>query len=365
MWPESGEKVQPLRTGLTTGSCATACCVAAATKLLAGRQPETVSITLPKGKTVEMDITDYQLQPHGVRTATIKDAGDDPDATHGATVFVELLLTVEPGVVFVAGTGVGTVTREGLLLSVGEPAINPVPREMMTSHLQGLARHFDYQGGFKVTVGVENGEQIALKTMNSRLGIIGGLSILGTTGIVRPFSCAAYIASIHQGIDVARANGVQHIAATTGNSSEKAIKTQYQLNEIALIEMGDFVGAVLKHVKRHPVKKLSLCGGFGKISKLANGHLDLNSRASSIDFEQLAETAKGLGADAALMQAIIESNTSIQALELCRQKNIDLAESVCQQALLKARTIIPENIEVDVWVIDRQGRMIGCAGAAN
>jgi hypothetical protein len=182
------------------------------------------------------------------------------------------------------------------MVAVGGPAINPVPRKMMTEHLGALAAEFGYAGGFEVAIGVENGEALALKTMNPRLGILGGLSILGTTGIVRPFSCSAYIASIHQAIDVARANGIGHVAACTGNASEDAMRAHYGLADIALIEMGDFAGAVLKHLKRAPVARLSMCGGFGKLSKLAAGHLDLHSRTSSIDLAQLAAWARDAGA---------------------------------------------------------------------
>ena len=283
MWPESSESPQPLRSGLTTGCCATACCVAAVQALLKQRQPDKVEVHLPRGKTVELVIESYQPIGNGISASTIKDAGDDPDVTHGARVFVELRLVAAKGICFKAAAGVGTVTREGLMLAVGEPAINPVPRKMMTEHLENAAYTYGYEGGFEVSVGIEKGDQIALKTMNPRLGILGGLSVLGTTGIVRPYSCAAYIASIHQGIDVARSNGIHHIAATTGSSSEAAIKAHYGLPEMALIEMGDFVGAVLKYLKKAPVNKISICGGFGKLTKLANGHLDLNSRSSSID----------------------------------------------------------------------------------
>ena len=292
---------------------------------------------------------------------TIKDAGDDPDVTHGAKVFVNLALTDEPGIQLKAGEGVGTVTRDGLALAVGEPAINPVPRQMIQQHLEDIAAEYSYSGGFVVSVGVEKGEALAQKTMNPRLGILGGLSILGTTGIVRPFSCAAYIASIHQGIDVALANGLQHVAATTGNTSEEAIRTLYGLPEMALIEMGDFAGAVLKYLKQKPVQKLSLCGGFGKLSKLANGHLDLHSRASSVDFQQLADLAKQAGADEALQDSVRKANTSIEALKLCQQHSIDLAAGVCDAALRQARKIVPAEVELEVWAVDRQGRFIGSA----
>ncbi|MBV1882176.1 MAG: cobalt-precorrin-5B (C(1))-methyltransferase [Pseudomonadales bacterium] len=370
MWAESGEKVTTLRTGLTTGSCATACSVAAATYLLVNKTLDVVSITLPKGKTVELTIEGYgsisdQDKSKGIRAQTIKDAGDDPDVTHGATVYVELSLSEDPGVRFKAAAGVGTVTREGLSLSVGEPAINPIPRQMILQNLQYVAQQNDYEGGFVVSVGVENGEQIAKKTMNGRLGILGGLSILGTTGIVRPFSCAAWIASIHQGIDVARANGIQHVAASTGNSSESAIKEHYQLPEVALIEMGDFVGAVIKHLKKNPLAKLSICGGIGKISKLANGHMDLNSRVSAISFDHMADKAENLGANQVLLEKIRGANTSVEVLNLCVEQNIDIANALCEEALERVYRILPSVIQVEVWAVDRQGRFVGSAGVGS
>jgi cobalt-precorrin-5B (C1)-methyltransferase len=379
MWPESAdatktEEPKPLRSGLTTGCCATACSIAAAHLLLGQKQSSIVSVTLPKGKIVELTITNYQCHDSVVRTGTIKDAGDDPDVTHGAEVFVELKLLSQQGIIFKAAKGVGTVTRDGLALAIDEPAINPVPRKMMTEHLQAIAQQYNYAGGFEVSVGVEHGEQLALKTMNPRLGILGGLSILGTTGIVRPFSCAAYIASIHQGIDVSTTNGYRHIAASTGSSSEAVIRDHYQLPEIALIEMGDFVGAVLKHLKnnrqRIELDKLSICGGFGKMTKLAQGHLDLHSKASSIDLDFLAEQVAELCVDkeivsVELVAQVKAANTSIEVLKLCQQHDLalgqELGNKICQQALAVARKIVPDNIELEVWAINRQSLIVGKA----
>jgi cobalt-precorrin-5B (C1)-methyltransferase len=381
MWKESSEEPQPLRTGLTTGACATACCVAAAHHLLSrfkkdkaadgdSSSPKQVSITLPKGKTVELTIETYTTvlsdTEHSVKTTTIKDAGDDPDATHGATVFVELSLQDESDITFSAAKGVGTVTRDGLALAVGEPAINPVPRKMMQEHLQYLAKKYTYKGGFSVAVGIENGEAIAQKTMNPRLGILGGLSVLGTTGIVRPFSCAAWIASIFQGMDVATANGIDHLVATTGNTSEETIKKHHEklgspLSDMALIEMGDFAGAVLKHSKKVAVKQLTFCGGIGKISKLANGHMDLNSRVSAIDFQHMVDIAKSFGANETLLQKIIQANTSVEVLQLCQQQNIPMGDALCEQALLVARKKVPNDIVLTVWAIDRKGCFVGYA----
>ncbi|HYS65161.1 MAG TPA: cobalt-precorrin-5B (C(1))-methyltransferase [Paraburkholderia sp.] len=364
MREETPEQPAPLRSGYTTGSCATATSLAAARLLLAGIVSEVAEIVLPKGRHVPMPLAYCRLiadGADGAEAGTVKDAGDDPDVTHGAIVFARVRLLAEPGVIFRAGPGVGTVTRAGLTLPVGEPAINPVPRKMMTEHLADLAAEHGYAGGFEVTIGVEGGEALALKTMNPRLGILGGLSILGTTGIVRPFSCSAYIASIHQGIDVARANGYTHLAACTGNASEDAMRAHYGLPDIALIEMGDFVGAVLKHMKRAPVERLSVCGGFGKLSKLAAGHLDLHSRNSSIDLERLAEWAAEQGADDALQAAIRAANTSQQAVALARARNVPLGDIVCRHALEVARGIVPPQVNVEMFAIDRQGNLIGAA----
>lgn len=362
MRDETAEQPAPLRSGLTTGSCATATSLAAARLLLTGQASDAVQITLPKGKVVQMRLEFCRLLDDGAEAGTLKDAGDDPDVTHGALLYSRVRLQAQPGVRFVAGSGVGTVTRPGLVLAVGEPAINPVPRKMMTEHLQRLAEEAAYAGGFEVTVNVRDGENLALKTMNPRLGIIGGLSILGTSGIVRPFSCAAYIASIHQGIDVARTNGYLHIAACTGNASEDTMRQYYNLPEIALIEMGDFVGAVLKHLRKVPVDKLSICGGFGKISKLAAGHMDLHSRHSSIDLPQLAGWAAAIGADAELQAAIIQANTSQQALALAHAAGVALGDAVCAHARAFAQTIVPPQVQVEVFAIDRQGGIVGQAG---
>jgi cobalt-precorrin-5B (C1)-methyltransferase len=361
MRDETPELPAPLRSGYTTGSCATATSLAAARLLLSGVASDAVEIALPKGQQVLMRLEYCRLCAAGAEASTIKDAGDDPDVTHGALVFARVQLSELPGVRFHAAEGVGTVTKPGLTTPVGEPAINPVPRQMMTQHLSQLASEYDYAGGFEVSIGVEGGAALALKTMNPRLGILGGLSILGTSGIVRPFSCAAYIASIHQGIDVARANGFSHLAACTGNASEDCMRQHYGLADTALIEMGDFVGAVLKHLRKAPVAKLSLCGGFGKISKLAAGHMDLHSRHSSIDLPQLAAWAAELGATAELQTAICAANTSQQAVALAGAAGVALGDAVCAHALAFARGIVPAQVQLEVFAIDRQGLIIGQA----
>ncbi len=362
MRAETSETQKPLRYGYTTGSCATATSLAAAGRLLVGAEQKQVSIVLPRGQRPVFELEYCRLTAEGAEAAVIKDAGDDPDVTHGALISARVTLVEAPGIRFYAGSGVGTVTCSGLPIPPGEPAINPTPRQMMTDNLNRLATEQGYCGGFEITISIENGEVLAQKTLNPRLGIVGGLSILGTTGIVRPFSCSAYIASIQQAINVARTNDVEHIAACTGSSSERTIRQHYGLSDMALIEMGDFVGAVLKHLRRAPIPRLSLVGGFGKMSKLAAGHLDLHSRSSSIDFSLLAMEAAALGADETLQEAIRNANTSQRSLAVAHAAGLPLGNQICNLARRQARLIVPPEVAVEVWATDRAGKPVGHVG---
>lgn len=362
MRSETPEERRKLRSGFTTGACATASSLAAARLLLTGEETCRVAVSLPRGNQVSFPLEYCRRIETAAEAAVRKDAGDDPDVTHGALVFSRVKLSASREVAFRAAAGVGTVTREGLPVAVGEPAINPVPRRMMTEHLYRLGEECGYTGGFELAVGVENGAELAERTMNPRLGILGGLSILGTTGIVKPYSCAAYVASIHQGVDVARANGITHIAACTGSTSEATAREQLGLPEMALVEMGDFAGAFLKHLRRYAFEQVTLVGGFGKICKLAGGALDLHSRKSSVDFRWLSAEAADLGADQGLQCRILEANSSLQVLSLSREAGIDLAQRVCLRARAFALHTIRDSVPLAVWAVDRAGVVAGHAG---
>ena len=223
----------------------------------------------------------------------VKDAGDDPDVTHGALILATVRRAAPgSGVSFRAGEGVGTVTRPGLPIPPGEPAINPVPRQMLREAIAEIAAAHGDAGDVEIEIAIPGGEALAAKTLNGRLGIVGGLSILGTTGIVVPYSCSAWIHSIHRGIDVARAAGLTHIAGATGSASEAAVKKLHDLPETALIDMGDFVGGMLKYLRAHPVPRVTIAGGVGKMTKLAQGLLDLHSRRGSVDLGVLAQACR-------------------------------------------------------------------------
>lgn len=355
---------RPLRKGWTTGACATAAARAAYGALLSGEFTDPVEITLPRGEKPSFALAHSRLEDTYAEAAVVKDAGDDPDVTHGATVRVRVDLGAPGrGVQFRAGSGVGRATLPGLPIAVGEPAINPAPRAMMGEAIAALAAAHGAPGDVVITISIEGGEALAAKTWNPRLGIIGGLSILGTTGIVVPYSCAAWIHSIHSGIDVARASGFDHVAGATGKTSEAAVKAHYGLADVALLDMGDFAGGMLKYLRRHPLPWVTIAGGFAKLTKLAQGHLDLHSSRSQVDFDDLAAMIGALGAAPELVIQARAANTATQALGLAEAAGLPLADLVARRARETALATLAGETRLDVMVVNRGGDIIGHAGA--
>lgn len=353
-----------LRRGWTTGACATAAAKAAYQALLTDQFPDVVEITLPRGGTADFVLTRHDHSAELARATVTKDAGDDPDVTHGAEITsIVRLMPDGHGVSFKAGPGVGTVTRPGLPISPGEPAINPVPRQMLRTAISEIARTFGGTGDVEIEVSIVGGEDLALKTMNPRLGVIGGLSVLGTTGIVRPFSCAAWIASIHRGIDVARATGLTHVVGATGAMSEKAVQSRYDLDESAYLDMGDFAGGLLKYLRSHPVSKLTMTGGFAKFTKLAQGALDLHSARSSVDFAFLQGLLAEAHAPADLIGRAKTANTAKEVLDFSAEAGIDLSPFLARRAKSAIQAILRDApIDVEVLIVSRSGDILGECG---
>lgn len=353
---------RPLRRGWTTGACAAAAAKAAYTALLTGEFPDPVEITLPKGERPAFALANTRRDGASATAGIVKDAGDDPDVTHGALI----LATVRDaapgsGIVFRAGEGVGTVTRPGLPIPPGEPAINPVPRQMIREALAevaGAGQTLDLE----VEIAIPGGEALAARTLNGRLGIVGGLSILGTTGIVIPYSCSAWIHSIHRGIDVARASDIEHVAGATGSASEAAVKKLHGLADVALLDMGDFVGGTLKYLRRHPVAKVTIAGGVAKMTKLAQGLLDLHSKRGAVDLEALAAFAKGAGGSPDVRAKILASNTAAEAFGHAMRAGVALGDAVAQAAWQTAAHVIEgAPIALEIVVFDRDGKLVGRA----
>jgi cobalt-precorrin-5B (C1)-methyltransferase len=358
---EAGRKPEgELRRGWTTGACAAAATKAAYVALLTGRFPDPVAIRLPRGERPRFDLATRSLQGGVASAGVIKDAGDDPDVTHGALVRATVCRG-EPGsgVIFIAGEGVGVVTRPGLQLGVGEPAINPGPRQLIRNLVAEVARDRGDAGDLEVTIAIPGGEVLAARTANARLGIVGGLSVLGTTGVVIPYSCSSWIHSIHRGIDVARAAGLGHVAAATGSTSERAVQELYDLPDVALIDMGDFVGGTLKYLRRHPIPRVTLAGGFAKLAKLAMGHLDLHSSRSTVEPAALAALLAEHGAAGAVVDVARGAGSAGEVLQLAQQIGLPLAEEVAARARRVALAELDGRLALEVMVFDRAGRLLG------
>ena len=359
----AARKGERLRRGWTTGACATAATRSAYIALITGEFLDPVTILLPRGQRPAFSLATEEIRDGFSRAGIVKDAGDDPDVTHLALV-VSTVREGAPGsgVEFRAGPGVGTVTRPGLPIAVGEPAINPVPRRMMRETIAEVAAAHGASGDVIVEIGVRDGERLAEKTWNPRLGIVGGLSILGTTGVVIPYSCSAWIHSIHRGVDVARAMGLAHVAGCTGRTSEEAVQRLHGLPVEAMLDMGDFAGGLLKYLRRHPVPRVTIGGGFAKLSKLADGHLDLHSARSQVDLDRLAERAAECGADARLEGRIRAANSAGEALTLAEDAAIPLASVVAGAAREMASEVVRGATKVEVVIVDRAGGISARSG---
>ncbi|TLP49268.1 cobalt-precorrin-5B (C(1))-methyltransferase [Cohaesibacter sp. CAU 1516] len=357
---EKPEEGTALRRGWTTGACATAATKAALTALVTRAFPDPVTITLPKGQQPAFTLSFERLEDDLAQVGIVKDAGDDPDVTHGALVLSQVTWGVPgSGVTFKAGDGVGMVTRPGLPIPAGEPAINPVPRQLMREVVMNLSQEHGFSPDIEITISVRNGEKLAKKTWNPRLGIVGGLSILGTTGIVVPFSCSAWIHSIHRGIDVARAEKHGHVTGCTGSTSEKVVCSLYDFPDFAKLDMGDFVGGMLKYLRKNPIPRLTIGGGFAKLSKLAQGHMDLHSGRSQVDFDWMADFLADMGADAGLVERSRTANTAMAILEDAERCGVDVAGAVALRAQQEALRILRDApVGVDIVAVSRDGRLL-------
>jgi cobalt-precorrin-5B (C1)-methyltransferase len=296
----------------------------------------------------------------GAVCSVIKDAGDDPDCTHGAEIVAEVELSDEAGVTIRGGDGVAQVTKAGLGLDVGAPAINPVPRrnitEMVEAELQG-SRH---QGAI-VTISVPRGEQMAAETINARLGLIGGISILGTTGIVRPYSTAAFRTSVIQAIDVAIARGLSRAVLTTGGKSESyAMQMIAGLPEEGFIQMGDFVGTAVKHCARRGLERVIIVGMIGKLSKMADGKMQTHAAGSEVNMSLLAQLAGEIGAPAEVCEQIRAANTARHVLEICKAAGVDgLTARICQRVVEHTERHARGSLRVHAFLVDFNGAPLG------
>lgn len=349
-----------LRTGYTTGACAAAAAKAATRCLVRSTMLSDIETTLPNRTRVTFALARCERVETRAICSVIKDAGDDPDCTHGAELIAEVELRTEPGIEIRGGVGVATVTKAGLGLEIGGPAINPVPRrnimEMVGEELAGAS-----YGGAVVTISVPGGEEMAKKTTNARLGLLGGISILGTTGIVRPYSTAAFKASVMQEIDVAAASGQHELVLTTGGKSEQYAMALYpHLPEQAFVQVGDFIGVGVRHCARRRIPRATVVGMMGKLSKMANGKMQTHAAGSEVDMAFLASLAAELAAPNELIASIREANTARHVLELCREAGlIGITSLICKKVVEHCRHHAGDTLAVQACLVDFGGALLG------
>lgn len=340
-----------LRTGWTTGTCASAAAKAAALGLVTGTAPAEVEVGLPSGRRVAFTV---ELESP-TRCVVVKDAGDDPDCTDGARLTAEVVEAGSGGASISGGPGLGTVTKPGLGLAVGAPAINPVPRRMIEAALAEVT-----VAPLAVTFSVPGGEDMSARTSNARLGIVGGISILGTTGIVRPFSTAAYRASVTQQIDVAAAQGESVVVLATGSRSEKAaMRLRPELPEVCFVEVGDFTGTALRRAATAGIHHAVFVGMAGKITKLAAGVMMTHFHRSQVDGELLAAAARDAGSADVVIAAATETATARHFFETCVARG-DVAPlaRVCAMARAACQAHTGGVVDTEVVMVDFDGETV-------
>jgi cobalt-precorrin-5B (C1)-methyltransferase len=349
-----------LRTGFTTGACAAGAAKAATRVLVRNMMLSEIETTLPNRDRVTFALARCERVGARAVASIVKDAGDDPDCTHGAELVAEVELRPEPTIEIRGGSGVATVTKMGLGLTVGAAAINAVPCRNITEMVQEELASSAYRGAI-VTISVPGGEEMAKMTSNTRLGLIGGISILGTTGIVKPYSTAAWKASVMQEIDVARSNGLSELVLTTGGKSEKyAMALHPHLPEQAFVQVGDFIGVGIRQCARQGIAKAIVVGMIGKLSKMAKGRMQTHAAGSEVDLEFLASLAAELGASEALQAEIRRANTARHVLELCHDGGlVALTTLVCRKVVEQCRQHAASALDVHACLVDFGGAPLG------
>ena len=354
----------PLRHGYTTGACATACTKGALLSLIEQTCVESAEILIPVGESVRFALRDVSYSGTEATASTIKDGGDDPDATHGAIITATVTWTRKRGEVDIdGGVGVGRVTKPGLPIPIGMAAINPVPRKMIREVVEEVLAKYCLTRGVRVVISVPKGEEIALKTLNGRLGIVGGISVLGTRGIVVPFSTSSYKASIAYGLSVAKAQDLRTVVLTTGGRSENYAMAMYpELPEEAFIEMGDFIGFTVRQAKRIEMREIRLVGMMGKFSKLAQGVMMVHAHSSSIDFGFLAKVAAEVGVSPAWQTKIQEANTANQVADwMMEWGHREFFDRICWYCCMQVAEQIGGGLRIETRLTTLQGDDLGGA----
>ena len=355
------ESKEKLKTGFTTGTASTAASKAGILAIINQKKIDSVDVKLPKGNTIPIKIQNCEFDNNKAKSSVIKDGGDDPDVTHGAEIVVEVSLTSKANQIEIeGGEGVGVVTKPGLGLEINKAAINPVPKKMIIENLTESGKKILEKNGIKVIISVPKGKEIALKTDNPRLGIVGGISILGTSGIVIPYSTASFAAAVRQNLDVSLAMGNDTVVLTTGGRSEEFAKKMVDLPEHCFVQMGDFAGYTIQQCAKKEIKKAYVAGFVGKLAKMAAGVKQTHVKGSKVDTNFLSELAKSCGADTSTVEQIKNANTARHVQDIVIEKQVDgFFNKVCSEVYKHMRKHSEEKVPIDVILFDFDGKILG------
>ena len=350
-----------LRTGFTTGTSATAAAKSALLAIINQKKIESVEVLLPKEKKIAIKVSSCQYASASARCSVIKDGGDDPDVTHGAEIIVDLSFTNKIGQIEIdGGEGVGRVTKPGLGLEIGSAAINPTPKKMIIENLTLSGKNVLEKNGISVIISVPKGKEIATKTDNPRLGILGGISILGTTGIVIPYSTASFAASIRQSLDVTIAMKNDTVVLTTGGRSEEFSRKEFDLPDHCFVQMGDFSGYTIQQCAKKGIQKAHVAGFIGKLAKMAAGVKQTHVKGSKVDMEFLAKIAGTLTTNQTILEQIRKANTARHVQEIITENNVEgFFTAVCAEVYKQMRLHSEDKVELDVILFDFDGKILG------
>lgn len=354
------ERKEKLRTGYTTGTSATAAAKASLLSIIQKQKILEIDVKLPKGNMIKIPIHSCEFDEEKARCSVIKDGGDDPDVTHGAEIIVDLSFTDKVNEIEIdGGEGVGVVTKPGLGLEINKPAINPVPKKMINENIRDVGKEILLKKGIRVVISVPKGRDLAPKTDNPRIGILNGISILGTSGIVIPFSTASYAASIRQNIDVSIAMGNDTVVLTTGGRSEDFAKKIVDLPDHCFVQMGDFSGYTMQQCAKKEIKKAYVVGFIGKLAKMAAGVKQTHVKGSKVDMNFLSEIAKKCNASHDTIERILKANTARHVSEIIIEDNVKgFFEEICNKTFVHMKKYSEEKVSLDVILFDFDGNIL-------
>ena len=349
-----------LRTGFTTGTSATAASKAAILSIINQSKIQNIEVKLPKGKSIMIPIHFCEFGKEKARCSVIKDGGDDPDVTHGAEIIVDLSLTDKKNEIIIeGGDGVGIVTKPGLGLEINKAAINPVPKKMIIENLRDVGENILKNHGIQVIISVPKGKELGPKTDNPRIGILHGISILGTSGIVIPFSTASYAASIRQNLDVSIAMGNDTVVLTTGGRSEDFARKIIELPDHCFVQMGDFSGYTIQQCSKKNIKKAFIVGFIGKLAKMAAGVKQTHVKGSKIDMKFLANLAQNCGANETIIKKILAANTARHVSEIIKENKIEgFFSQICTETYSHMKKLSDDKVSLEVILFDFDGEIL-------